>query len=131
MNVVYNSLLIVSQYTILQHYTPSPNSKSQAFFLYVCPESSLIVLTLTKQGNISFINIYYALRIATSSFSFVVQCSSRYIRRQGVLVVQKPSFVCLYVGRTHTASEFRIVFAVYEHNEDGISIGRRERQGVT
>ena len=41
------------------------------------------------------------------------------------------SFVCLYVGRTHTASEIHIVFIVYEHNEDGISIGRRERHGIT
>ena len=51
--------------------------------------------------------------------------------RQGVLVVQKSSFVCLYMGRTHTAPEIHVVFAVYEHNEDGISIGRRERHGVT
>ena len=86
---------------------PSPNSRSQAFFLYVCPESSLIVLTLTKQGNVSFINICEdrLQQVAIIHFSFVVQCSSRYIRRQGVLVVQKSSFVCLYVGRTHTASE--------------------------
>ena len=48
--------------------TPSPNSRSQVFFLYVCPESSLIVLTLTKQSNVSFINICFALRIATSSY---------------------------------------------------------------
>ena len=112
---------------------PSANSRSQAFFLYICPESSLIVLTLTKQGNVRFINIceHRLQQVAIIHFSFVVQCSSRYISRQGVLVVQKPSFVHLYVGRTHTASEIHIVFAVYEHNEDGISIGRRERHGIT